>query len=186
MIAASSITWHSGCGTGGGLLCLLPGIDNRDVLPIGHGQDVRGRSGSDQVDRNIDVAAGGFGVRARLVRGIHQGLGDVALQTGQADVETSLKEVSVPGLAQIYFGVDNRVSREGNLCFSGRELHRANETGRPAGGEQLLRISTVARSSRRRKLDVQPAIAAAGGAVAAAGGFRQVSRQILSEGTDQP
>jgi hypothetical protein len=79
-------TWHAGLEEA--CYACSQATDNRDVLPIGHGQDVRDRSGSDQVDRDVDVAVGSFGVRARLVRGIHQGLSDVALQTGQADVES--------------------------------------------------------------------------------------------------
>jgi hypothetical protein len=47
-----------------------------------------------------------------LVRGVHQGLGDLAFHAGQADIETSLKEVSAAGCAQVYFGVNDQVERE--------------------------------------------------------------------------
>ena len=44
---------------------------------------------SDQVDLDIDVAAYGFGKRTPLACGVQQGLGDIALQTWQADVKAS-------------------------------------------------------------------------------------------------
>src|SRR5580698_912841 len=57
---------------------------------------------SDQVDRNVDVAACGFRVGANLVRFVHQGLGDVALDTGQADVEASAEEVAAVRQIQVH------------------------------------------------------------------------------------
>lgn len=42
-----------------------------------------------QVDHDVDVTACGFGIRADLVRGVHDGLGHLAFQTRQADIETS-------------------------------------------------------------------------------------------------
>jgi hypothetical protein len=60
---------------------------------------------------------------------VHYGLGNGALQTRHADVETSLKKESAFGSAQIYFGVDGVVSREGNLHIAGHESHGAEKTG---------------------------------------------------------
>src|SRR5262249_29944694 len=39
------------------------------------------RSSLNQVDRHVDVAAGGPGVRAQLVGGVHQRLSDLVVQT---------------------------------------------------------------------------------------------------------
>src|ERR1700686_1094285 len=64
------------------------------------------RSGFDQVSHNADVVPCGFGIRTRLVRTVHQGLGDFALQTRRADVEASLEEVSAASCAQVHFGVN--------------------------------------------------------------------------------
>jgi len=44
----------------------------------------------DQFSHDVDVAPCGLGIRTRLVRAVHQGLGDFALQTRQADVEARL------------------------------------------------------------------------------------------------
>src|SRR5436305_5612992 len=48
------------------------------------------RFGLHQLDRNVDVAPRGVGIcTGRLVRGVHNGLRDFALQARQADVEPS-------------------------------------------------------------------------------------------------
>ena len=47
---------------------------------------------------------------------------------------------------------------------------RAEEAGRPAGGEQLLWIGAAARGAGRRQLDVEAAIRATGRTIPAAGG----------------
>ena len=52
---------------------------------------------SDHVDRNVDVASRGFGIRARLMRSMHQGLSYVALDAWHPDVETSLQKISSVG-----------------------------------------------------------------------------------------
>jgi hypothetical protein len=74
--------------------------------PNGAGRQVRDDSGSDQVDRDVDVVPRGFGIRTNLVRGVHQGAGDVALQTRQADVVVSSEGVSTVSDAQVHLGVD--------------------------------------------------------------------------------
>ena len=102
-------------------------------------------SGSHDVDRDVDVPACGLGIGTRLVCGVHQGLGDLALHPGQADVEASLEEVLAAGAAKVHFGVNGRISREAGLHFGGRHPHRTHEAGGPTSGEQLLRIGTVAR-----------------------------------------
>ena len=65
-------------------------------------------SGSHHVDRDVDVPPCGLGIGTRLVRGVHQGLGDFALHTRRADVEASLEEVLAAGVAQVHFGFTAR------------------------------------------------------------------------------
>src|SRR6202161_4862432 len=112
---------------------------------------------SDQVDRNVDVAACGFRVGANLVRFVHEGLGDVALDTGQADVEASAEEVAAVR--------DGQVGRQSDFPVAGRKRNRALETRRPPGGQQLLRIGADARRAGNRKSNVKTAIRAARDAV---------------------
>src|SRR5262245_55834019 len=73
---------------------------------------------SDQVDRDVDVPAGGLGVRAQLVCGVYQGLSDLGLQTRQADVEASPEDVTAVIRAEVHLGVDGPVGREGNFPLS--------------------------------------------------------------------
>ena len=105
----------------------------------------------------MDIAACSFGVRTRLVRGICQGLSDLVLQVGKADVEASLQEecIASAGLAQIHLGVDGDISRQRDLHFRGRQAHRTDKTGGPAGAEQLLGIRSVARTAGQGKRNVQ-------------------------------
>ena len=67
--------------------------------------------GSDQFDNDVDIVPCCFGIRACLVPGVHQGLGDFALQTWKADVEASLKEEIPADSAQVHFGVNGGLSR---------------------------------------------------------------------------
>src|SRR3954469_509348 len=95
------------------------------------------------VESDVDVAPGSVGICTCLaVRGVHNGLGDVALQARQADVKPCSEEVNVARIAQVYFGIDGYVSRKFDLHLVGHNRHRANETGGPASGKQLLRIGT--------------------------------------------
>jgi hypothetical protein len=89
-----------------------------------------------------------------------------ALQARQADAEARLKDASAASCAQVHFGTKGRVSRERNL-----HSHGTNGTGRPPSAKQLLRIRAAGRSTRRRPLDVQPAIRAAGRAMPATRGL---------------
>jgi hypothetical protein len=110
-----------------------------------------------------------------------RGLGDFALQTRQADVKASSKEVSAVGYVQVHFGVNRQVGRESDLHFTGRKPHRRFETGRPTSGEQLLRIGAGARGARSGKPDVQAAVRAAGRAVPATGSVDFGGVQYFSE-----
>ena len=77
------------------------------------------------------------------MRRVHQSLGNFALQTRQADVETGREAVSAASCAQVHFGVNGQLSWESDLPFAGRELYRTEETGRPTGGEKLLGVGAV-------------------------------------------
>jgi len=102
--------------------------DLRQVQPLNH------------IDCDIDVPACGLGTRARLVSAIYKSLCDVALHTGQAYVEASLEEESAISCAQVHFGVNGLVWRKSDLHLACHACYRAEETSRPAGGEQLLRV----------------------------------------------
>src|SRR5258708_7290919 len=112
------------------------------------------RSGLQHVERNVDVAPRSVGICTCLaVRGVHNGLGDIALQTGQADVKPCSEEVNAR-IAKVYFGIDGYVSRKFDLHLVGHKPHRTNETGRPTSGKQLLRIGTSSWDSGSRELNI--------------------------------
>src|SRR2546429_7196142 len=66
--------------------------------------------------------------------------------------------------SQVDLGVNGHVSRERDLLLTGDELDRREEARRPPGREQLLGADAGTRAAERRKLDVEPAIVAVGGA----------------------
>ena len=105
---------------------------------------------SNQINGNLDVSPGGFGIRTRLVRGVHQRLGDFGCQARQADVEAGLKQVAVISSAEVDFGINGQVRGEIHLHFRGDNLYGACETGRPTNGEQLLRVGAVTGGARNR------------------------------------
>src|SRR5450432_560905 len=107
------------------------------------------------VERNVDVAPCSVGIcTCRLVRGVHNGLGDFPLQARQADVKPCLEEVNVARIAQVDFDIDGYVRRKFDLHLAGYKSHRTNETGRPPSGKQLLRIGTSSCDSGGRELDI--------------------------------
>src|SRR5258706_14607409 len=113
------------------------------------------RSGLHHVERNVDVAPCSVGIcTCRLVRGVHNGLGDFALQAWQADVKPCSEEVNIARIAEVYFGIDGCVSRKFDLHPVGNKSHRTNETGRPTSGKQLLRIGTSSWDSGSRELNI--------------------------------
>src|SRR6266478_6619555 len=121
------------------------------------------RSGLHHVDRNVDVAPCSVRISACFaVRGVHNGLGDFALQARQADVKPCSEEVNVARIAQVYFGIDGCVSRKFDLHPVSDKCHRTNETGGPPSGKQLLRIGTSSWDSGSRELNIQAAIITAG------------------------
>src|SRR5437764_1195003 len=83
---------------------------------------------------------------------------EASLDVRNEDVETCAEKVFALVRVKIDLGVDRHVGRKLDLLSLRRDSKRAFETGRPAGGEQLLRISARARRSGRRYLDVEPAV----------------------------
>src|ERR1700724_2786150 len=107
------------------------------------------------VERNLDVAPCSVGICTCLaVRRVHNGLGDFALQTRQADVKPCSEEVNVARMAQVYFGINGYVSRKRDLHPIGNKPHRANETGGPTSRKQLLRVGTTSRYSGDREINI--------------------------------
>src|SRR5258708_40071852 len=112
MPSTSRSTQRRGVSPSTSTLCVLPltlMLNAMRVFPSA--ASARDQPGSDQFDRNIDVAACGFRVRTNLVRFVDQGLGGVAIDTRQADVQTSTEKVATVRHVQIHFGVDRDVSR---------------------------------------------------------------------------
>jgi hypothetical protein len=121
---------------------------------------------------HFDVAASHFRVWADLMCGIDQVLCSIAWQAGQIYFEPCLQEEAAVSGTEVDFGIDGGAGRQGEILVLGGPPHGAYEAGRPAGGEELLRIGTRAVAARRGQLDVETAIVALRGAVAAAGGVR--------------
>src|SRR3984957_6799355 len=113
------------------------------------------RSCLHHVERNVDVAPCSVGICTCLaVRGVHNGLGDFALQARQAAVKPRAEEVNIARISQVYFGIDGYLSRKFDFHFVGHNPHRANETGGPTSGKQLLRIGTSSRDYGSRELNI--------------------------------
>src|SRR4249919_409998 len=157
--SAYSITW---------CVLLLEFVSRELALPV-WGRPAPETPELDQVDLDVDVAAGGLGVRAGLVCGVHKLPGDIARQARQADVEARAEEVGISGVAEIHLGVDGAIGGGSDLQLGSRQPDRAEEAGRPARAKQLLRVG-AGTGTGRRKLDVQPVVGAARLALAAAGG----------------
>src|SRR5580704_2127580 len=85
------------------------------------------RSPSDESDRDFDIAAYRLGIRARLMRGIHQRLSHFAIDTRQADVESSFEEIAIIGETKIDLRVDRKIRGECDLQFSRGKSHGSFE-----------------------------------------------------------
>src|SRR5262249_52804560 len=93
----------------------------------------------------------------------------LAIDSRQAHVETGAELVVALRHAEVDFGVDRPIGRQGNLPLAGDESDRAHEARRPARGEELFRIRAGSRSAGSRELDVEPTVRGSRRAVAAAG-----------------
>ncbi|KAG0923734.1 hypothetical protein G6F32_014165 [Rhizopus arrhizus] len=89
-------------------------------------------------------------------------------------------------LADAHLAGDGGVGRQRDLGLAGHELQRAQEAGRIAGREQLLRVGAraagAAQLARGRQLDVQHVVGLDGTAFAAAGGGGLGGVQNLFDG----
>jgi len=105
------------------------------------------------------------------MRALDQPERGVAVQAGQADLEPGVEQVAF-GLAEleIDFGIDGGFRRQLDAALAGRKAERAFEAGGPAGREQLFRVGAGAPAAGRAELNVEAAVRAACGAVAAADG----------------
>jgi hypothetical protein len=92
------------------------------------------------VQTHVNVATSGVGVRADLVGRIDQGLRIGLFQTRQADVQVDVQTETARDLADADVGGDRGVV-QGCCAWSGwQRISGADEAGRVAGGEQLLRV----------------------------------------------
>jgi len=92
-----------------------------------------------QFDLNIDIPSDSFGIWARIVGFIDQGLGDLASDAGEPDIEPSGQvEPFVPGI-QVDFGFDVDACRQLNLALVSRKFYCAFETSGPRSSKQMLR-----------------------------------------------
>ncbi len=119
---------------------------------------------------DCDIAARGLGIRAGLVRGVDQGPGHVGREAGQADVMTRLQEISALDEAEVHLDIVRRICGKGDFLLAGGKLHRAQEAGGPARGEQLLGIGACAGRAGNRKFDLEAPVVAARSAAASARG----------------
>ncbi|RWW79975.1 hypothetical protein BHE74_00011691 [Ensete ventricosum] len=121
----------------------------------------------------IDVATGSVGVRAHLVSGVDQALCVVLIQARQADVQVDVQAETAGDLTDANVGSDRSVIRDLAFGLAGHEFQRADEAGRVAGGEQLLRVGGLATCATQflggREFDVEDVVAGNGATITAAG-----------------
>ena len=63
------------------------------------------------------------------MRGVDQGLGDIAIDPRQADVEASPDEVLAADAAQIHFSIDGRIGRDADLHGGGGAIVNISSAG---------------------------------------------------------
>ncbi|EGE56507.1 hypothetical protein RHECNPAF_6420054 [Rhizobium etli CNPAF512] len=126
------------------------------------------RSGNDQLD--VDVATRGLRIRAGPVRLVDKRLGDIRLDAGQADLEPGLQKIIAVRRPEIDFGIHRSFRGKPDLQLAGGDAHRADEAGRPAGGEKLFGIGAGPRAAGRREFDVELSVIALRRPVAPPGG----------------
>ena len=110
---------------------------------------MRGCLSDGNVQAYFDIATGGVGVRAHLVGGIDQALRLVLGQARQADMQVDIQAETTGDLADADVGSDRGVIRDFAFSLAGDEFQCADEAGRIAGGEQLLRVGGLASWNER-------------------------------------
>src|SRR4051812_16394065 len=125
----------------------------------------------DEVD--LDVAAGRVGVGAHLVGGLHQlAAGRLVHGVRQLDAQGDLQREALALLADADLGGHRGVA-DVDLRLPADDAEGAAEAGGVPGGEQLLRVGSLAVAAqlhRRRQLDVDLAVVGDGASVPAVGG----------------
>jgi hypothetical protein len=81
------------------------------------------RSGSDQVDHNVDIAACCFGYGHVWCASSTRAWATSRSTARQADLEASLEEVSVVSQAPVDFGVDAHIGRQRDFSFAQSRWH---------------------------------------------------------------
>ncbi len=90
---------------------------------------------SKQLIGNIDVASRCLGIRAKLLRMLHEVLCDRSVDAGDVDGEARAKEeVIAVSAVQMDFGVDRDFTVH-DFALARSERDRTSEAGRPAGSE---------------------------------------------------
>ena len=111
------------------------------------------------------------------MRRLDQLLGDRAIDTGNADVETGPQEEGAVRIVQVDRGVDRRLARQLDLALGGGEAQRAEVAGRPGGGEQVFGGRV-----RLGQLDIERAVVRVRGAVGAGGDVGLAGEEKLCSG----
>ena len=101
----------------------------------------------DELRFDRDVAVRRPGIRTHLVRHIDQTLRHVRRDAGQADVQADRDVEAVTVRSKVDLCVDREIGRKRELHPASHEFHRRLVAGRPARGEQLLRIGALARGA---------------------------------------
>lgn len=70
---------------------------------------------SDESDRDVDIAAGGFGIGANPMRFVDEFLSEFPVNSRDGDVETSTQRVTLVGQVEVDFRVDRDLARQKTL-----------------------------------------------------------------------
>jgi len=105
------------------------------------GSDIDLHLFSDSIDAITDVLDD-------LVGRVDQGLGDLAFESRQADIQARCERVASLRQPQVHLGIDGPVGRQRNLLFPGDQLDRAEKASGPPGSKQLFGIGSATRSAR--------------------------------------
>jgi len=93
---------------------------------------------------HINVATGGVGVWADLVRGVDQALRVILGQARQADMQVDIQAEAARDLADANVGGDRSVIRDFAFGLAGNEFQCADKAGGVAGSKQLFGVSGLA------------------------------------------
>ena len=100
-------------------------------------------------------------IRSHLVRSLKYTLRHFGHGAGHDHMKYDRDIEAVAVRSEVDLCIDREIGRKRELHPASHEFHRRLVAGRPACGEQLLRIGASARGARSRQLDVQFAVIAA-------------------------